>query len=194
MAIPHADRLIEKARGGKRLSPADRRHCVEYLMAAEPESTNMDLARLFHVTEWTIRSDKDIVRKRRAAQIGQDDPGLVIADIALLCERQIRDIEVSKKKAKLGSTSYLAHCVQCLDSQLKVVRALQDLGYYPKNLGNMTVDKYEYRAIVTEDGSVMSRPVDLVFQDSPTIEAEAVPVSPPAQLLPAEVTVEPDEE
>ena len=40
--------------------------------------------------------------------------------------------------------------------QVEKVTALQRLGYYPVNLGNMTIDKFEYKATVSLDGSVES--------------------------------------
>ncbi len=79
----------------------------------------------------------------------------MIADIALAYERQLRDIEKSKSKAKPGSAVFLKHRTDAMELQLKCVKALQDLGYYPKNLGNMTVQKFDFKATVNPmDGSV----------------------------------------
>jgi hypothetical protein len=46
------------------------------------------------------------------------------------------------------------------------------LGFYPKNLGNMTVEKFEYKAIVSKDGSVDTRPVNLVLPGDEPEEPE----------------------
>jgi hypothetical protein len=50
-----------------------------------------------------------------------------------------------------------------MELRFKCVKALQDLGYYPKNLGNMTVQKFDFKAIVNKlDGSVTVHNRDLI--------------------------------
>jgi hypothetical protein len=151
--IPVTQKLLEES-SKRKLTTKERRQCVVYLKTTIPDTTNTELAERFGVTERTIRQDLQAFRKEKAQFIKEDDVGLIIADIALDYERQIRDIERSKQKAPLGSLRYLQHCTNAMDLRLKCVKALQDLGYYPKNLGQMTVQKFDFKAIVNKDGSV----------------------------------------
>lgn len=171
MAIPHAEKLLEKAQSGVRLTPNERRHCVAFLMATRPHETNSELGKTFGVSEKMIRKDKDQIRGERAKLIKEDDIGLVISDIVMCLENQVRDIERSKGKASAGTKAYLDHCRAIFNMKLESVKALQELGYYPRNLGNMVVEKFEYRATVGRDGSVDTRPVNLLDNEN-IIEAE----------------------
>lgn len=152
--IPATLQLLEESRQRK-LTTKERRQCVVYLKATDPDVTNTSMAEMFGVTERTIRQDLQAFRREKAQFIKDDDVGLIIADIALDYERQIRDIERSKAKAKIGTLTFLKHCTDAMDLRIKQVKALQDLGYYPKNLGQMTVQKFDFKAIVNQlDGSV----------------------------------------
>jgi DeoR/GlpR family transcriptional regulator of sugar metabolism len=154
MPIPVTQALLEES-SKRKLTTKERRQCVVYLKTTNVEITNTELAEMFQVTERTIRQDLQDFRKQKARFIKEDDVGLIIADIALDYERQIKDIERSKAKAKIGSLVYLQHCTNAMDLRLKCVKALQDLGYYPKNLGNMTIKKFDFKALVNQlDGSV----------------------------------------
>jgi hypothetical protein len=158
MATPKALMLLDEARGGRRLTSKERRHVIVYLNATEPDLNNTQLAELFGVSERTIRTDYQTFRKEKAKFIRDDDVGLIIADIAMDYERQVRDIEKSKLKARLGTLTYLRHCTDALNLRMQMVKALQDLGYYPKNLGNMTVQNWNFKAIVNkDDGSVTTQ-------------------------------------
>jgi predicted transcriptional regulator len=170
VAIPVAQKLLETAQSGERkLTTSERRHVVAYLMATQPDVTNVELAETFGVTERTLRMDKQHIREEKARFIKEDDIGLVIADIALDFERQVRDIERSKAKAKLGSDTFLKHCTSAMELRLKMVKSLQDIGYLPKNLGNMTVESYEYKAVVHRDGSVETRPLNYFDGEEPRV-------------------------
>jgi hypothetical protein len=173
--IPTTQKLIEEA-ASRKLNTKERRQCVVYLTATDPDITNTDLAQMFRVTERTIRMDKQAFRKEKAQFIKEDDVGLIIADIALDYERQIRDIEKSKAKCKLGTKEYLAHCTSAMELRLKMVKQLQDLGYYPKNLGQMTVERFDWKAEVNlRDGSVNTRRLTMFDgDDMNVIEAELV--------------------
>jgi hypothetical protein len=160
MAIPNAEKMMERAQRGERLTSTERRHCVAYLMATQPDVTNVALGELFGTTEKTIRGDKLKIREDKARSIKEDDIGLVIADIAINFDRQVRDIEASKRKADPGSRTYLEHCKAIFNLELERVKALQDLGWYPKNLGNMTQEHFVYKAFVTQGGAVDTRRVD----------------------------------
>lgn len=179
MAIPQAEHLLEQAQKGVRLGSRDRRHVIAYLMATRPETTNAAMAELFKVSERMIRMDRKTIKTKKAQDIKEEDIGLVIADIALCFEKQVRDMEASKYKCKLGTNSYLNHCRAIFNTQLMKVKALQELGYYPRNLGTLAIDKYEYRAIVMKDGSVNTLPVNMV------IDAEVLNDDEPVKQLEA---------
>jgi hypothetical protein len=162
MALPHAEKLLKEAHEGKVLSTDQRRHVVGWLMATQPEVTTREMADAFNAAERTIRDDKAWVRKQASEVIKSEDIGLVIADIRMTYERFVERIEKSLKKCTEGTTVYLNHLKLLMEMELKVVEALQSLGYYPKNLGNMTTTKYEYKAHVARDGNVEVRPVDML--------------------------------
>jgi transcription antitermination factor NusG len=164
MAIPQAEKMLEQARKGERLSSSERRHCIAYLMGMQADMTNAAIAELFGVTERQIRKDREKIRSEKAKLIKEEDIGLVIADISMACDNAVREIERGKKKSQLGSRTHLEYVKASVEMQLKKVKALQELGYYPHNIGNMTVEKYEYRAIVSKDGSVDTRPVHIAIE------------------------------
>jgi hypothetical protein len=160
-ALPNAEQIIERAQKGEKVTTAERRHAVAYIMGVMGTLSNREIAELFGITERVIRTDKKFLREERAAVIKEDDVGLVIADIVMTYDAQIRDIEKCKKASKVGSQIYLSCCKSIFEMQTRKVDALQALGYYPKNLGNMTVERFEYKGIVSEDGSVNTRPMTL---------------------------------
>lgn len=183
MALANAEKLIQRAQSGERLSRRERLHGVSYIMATMPTLTNREIGEIFGVTERAVRKDKVDVKEERASQIREEDIALVIADIAMTYDFQIRDIEKSKMRCKLGSKDYLEHCKTIFDMQYRKVQALQNLGFYPKNLGNMTVEKFEYKAIVNSDSSVVTaRKIDVV--DTP--KELAAPVLRDLEILDAE--------
>lgn len=143
-------------------------------MATMPTLTNTEIGEIFGITERAVRVDKVKVKEDRASQIKEEDIALVIADISISYDCQIRDIEKSKQKCKLGTKDYLNHCQTLFDMQRKKVEALQNLGFYPKNLGNMTVEKFEYKAIVNTDSSVVTaRKIDVI--DTTPLALDAPP-------------------
>jgi hypothetical protein len=171
--IPATQRLLEES-DGRKLTTSERRQCVAYLMATSPDTTNDEMAARFQVSDRTIRMDKKHIRGEKAKLIKEDDIGLVIADILIDYERLINDIEKSSRAAKPGSATYLNHKTAQMDMRLKTTKALQDLGYLPKNLGTMSVDRFEYRAEVDKStGQVTTRPVSL-FDDDTVIDAEII--------------------
>lgn len=184
MALSEAEKIIGRAQKGEAIPAKERRHVVGYWMGTAPDMTNQQIADVFHVTEGQIRLDKKVIREDKAKLLKEDDIGLIIADIVMTFDRQVRDIETSKVKCGVGTRSYLEHCKSIFKLQLEMVRALQDLGYYPKNLGNMTIDKYEYKAIVMKDGSVDTRRIDmrepLGIQEAEFEDVKALPPAPPA--------------
>jgi len=150
MAIPKAEKLIALAQTGERLVAKDRLHVVRYMMATRPDETNQSIADLCQVSERMIRKDKDAIRREKAQLIREDDIANVIADIAMNFDRQIKDLEASKKskECKPGTRTYLEHCKTIFTLELNKVAALQNLGYYPKSLGTLTTQKFEFTASV----------------------------------------------
>jgi hypothetical protein len=165
MAILTTEALLQEARDGRKLDAVDRRNVLRYLMYTRPDMNNVEAGELFQVTEATIRKDRAAIREEMAEELRTEDVGLVIGDISFNFRRQMRDLEASKAKAKPGSKEYLAHCVALLDMELKKTKAFQELGYLPKNLGNMTVTNYDYAAVVIKGDQIESRPLTM-FDDS----------------------------
>ncbi len=179
MAIPRADTLIKKAREGEKLNHVDRRFCVAYLMATAPDESNVSLAALFAVSEKMIRNDKLFIREEKAKFIKEDDIALVIADVALNFDRQIRDLEAGKRvcgvqKNGKGTRTYLEFCKSIFKLELDKVDALQNLGYYPRNLGTLTKQTFEYKASVSvmEGGAPASKLVAQRADKDGTLDAE----------------------
>lgn len=166
MAILTTERILEDARNGVKLDVEDRRRAIRYMMVVNPENSNVDLAELFQITEGMIRKDKAAIRQEIADDLRKDDVGLVVADIEFNFRRQLRDLEASKAKCGHGTTEYRLHCMAILDIELKKTKMFQDLGYLPKNLGNLTTENYEYAAVLIKDGSVESRPMNLFDADT----------------------------
>lgn len=102
------------------------------------------------------------------------DLGLVIADISMDFERQVLDLERSKSKCKLGSKPYVDHCTSIFNLRIKMVETFQNIGYLPKNLGAMTVEKFEYKAVVHKDGSVNTRSIEMFDEKDSAIRRDAL--------------------
>lgn len=177
LALSNANKLLQLAMSNdRRLTAPERRHVIHFLMATKPDMTNSEMGELFGVSERQIRLDKANIREAKAKFLKDEvskDISLVIADIAIDFERQAQDLEKSKAKAKLGSTQYVQHCNAILDMRLKTVKAFQDIGFLPKNLGAMTVEKFEYKAVVNKDGSVNTRSVEM-FDDAEVAKRAAI--------------------
>lgn len=181
--IPQVEKLLEQARKGVKLSPRDRRRCLEFLMIMEPGHTGAELGELFGVSNRMIRFDQTAIRGEKAKTLRDQDVGLIIADIEICFDRQSNDLEKSKLKAKPGSSVYLNHCVSIMDMNLKRVKALSDLGILPKNLGNLTVTKFAYSATVAIDTSRPQRPVNMSLDELPLLEAAFEEVPPEVQSV-----------
>lgn len=158
--LNQAEEIISLAKTGSKLTTDQRRHAVGYLMATQQELTNMQMAELFDVSDRTIRDDKGVIRKQAAELVSQEDIGMVIADIRLTYEQFRQKLAASLKKATAGTATYLNHLKLEMEMQLRVVEALQSLGWYPKNLGELTKKSWSFSAIVTKDGTVDTRSVD----------------------------------
>lgn len=181
--LNEAEEIINRAKKGEPVSTSQRRHAVGYLMSTQGDLTNMQLAELFDVTDRTIRDDKTYVRKQAAELVTTEDIALVISDIRLSFERYAQRIEQGLKKATVGTANYLNYLNAGMTMQLKVVEALQNLGWYPKNLGQLTKKEFNFTAIVTKDGTVDTRPTELL---DPLIENPhaVIDVTPEPKQLP----------
>jgi hypothetical protein len=169
-ALVHASELLAIANAkGRKLTSAERRHCIQFLQATQPDMLRVEMAHLFDVSERQISLDKAWIREQKARFLRDEiskDMSLVIADIAMDFEKQVGDIEKSKRHAKFGTKAYVDHCTSIFRMRLEMIQAFQDIGYLPKNLGAMTVEKFEYKATVSRDGAVNTRAVDM-FDDKP---------------------------
>jgi hypothetical protein len=163
MGFSTAQQILTRADGGEKVSAQDRRHALVYLKATQPQLSIDELSQMFHVSSRMISEDRVIIREEKAKVLKDElskDLGLVIADIAMDFEKQVSDLEKSKGKAKLGSKPYIDHCNSIFNLRMKMIECYQNIGYLPKNLGAMTVEKFEYRATVSLDGSVNTRQVE----------------------------------
>lgn len=184
--MPHAQQLLEKAQAGETLSTKDRRHVVSFVMSTHPETTNVEMAKWFKITERAVRMDKKYIREEMAQSIKEEDVGLVIADIALNYDLQIRRIEKGLLKCVEGTRTHLEYIKTLWAFQIEKVTALQRLGYYPQSLGNMVIDKFEYKATVALDGSVESHRKKLTpknKKDLEILEAEFTDIPVNTELI-----------
>jgi hypothetical protein len=174
MAVVVAKKLWEDALKGVKLSTKDRRHVIAWLMATDSQSIS-DMALAFKVSERTISLDKVYIREQVAKDIQAEDIGMVFADIRMAFEKNMRDIETSKQKASLGTKTYLDHCNASFKLQMDFVRGMQDLGVYPKELGTLHVDKFEFTATVGLDAvAAGQRPVTMFDDKKPKVIAAQI--------------------
>lgn len=149
MSLPIAEDIITKAQAGEEITAKERRHAIAFIMAMQPENAGTtELSRLFKVSDRQIRSDKVEIREERSKMISEEDIGLIIADIRMSYESASRELYRQAQKAKPGSQVRLNYIQAQHAMLLRTVDALSNLGYYPKNLGTQTVNKYEYIATV----------------------------------------------
>lgn len=156
-----AQELIDQAREGKILTAKERRHCIDYILSIgsgnDPDDANkkgkhatpltiQEMAELFGVSTRQITLDKRIVREQRAKEVGEEDISLVLADIDYTFSSEIAALQRAKKKAKAGSSTYLQYVKAITELTSQRIKLLQDLGYYPKNIGNLTVAEYDFTA------------------------------------------------
>lgn len=160
--LSRPEELLLRAQSGEVLVTDDRRICLGYMLTTveHRDNSNVELAKLFGVNEKTIRKDRELNRKEVAEEITKDDISLVISDIRQDYDRYVQDINSALKNVKVGTVVWLSYQNAKMQMRLKVVSALQELGYYPRNLGAMTASKFAFRAHVAEDGSVSTRAVD----------------------------------
>lgn len=153
-ATPVAENLVAQARNGEKLELEDRRHALQYLMFTEPDLSRMELGRLFQVDESTIRHDIKRIKERNAEVVKEDtDVKLIIADLIAARDRALVEIEKAKKaivdgKKGIGSPNHLNYIKATVELHLRVTEALQNMGWLPKNIGALTVNKHVFKAVV----------------------------------------------
>lgn len=194
MALPIAEDIIKRAEAGQEISAKERRHAIAFVMAMQPENAGTtDLARLYKVSDRQIRLDKTAVREERSKLIGEEDIGLVIADIRISHDNAARELYRQAKFSKQGSQVRLNYIKAQHEILLKTVEALSNLGYYPKNLGTQTVQRYEYIATVdmkSGDVEVHNRSA-LTEAEYIRLEADqTIPAEPEYLRLPADTEEE----
>jgi hypothetical protein len=165
MALPATKKLLELAKKEK-LEHRDRRQCIAFLRATQPDLSNTELAEMFQVSERMIRFDIKAIQTLLAKEYAALDPTVIVADILIMRDRQIANIEKSLKKATLGTGTYLEHCL-ALDRLMRESTAtLQTLGVLPKELGRQIEERYEFRAIVHRNNTIETRRLDAILVDS----------------------------
>jgi hypothetical protein len=164
MALPAAHEIIRRAEKREKITRKDRMHAIGYLMATDSK-TDTELAEMFNVSPRQIRFDKQDIKKEKVDILKEENVALVIVDLQMNIERQIRDLERSKASCKVGTDLYRKHCDSIIKTQLALNATLRELGWLPKNIGNMTITSFKYEAIVDKDtGGVDTRRVDM-FDD-----------------------------
>jgi hypothetical protein len=165
--------------GEERLPSEDRRDALMYLMTMRPDMNQIELASFFKVNEKTIRLDKDVIRKRLSEEITKDDISLVISDLQRGHERIMSELAKSTAKCEYGTNTFLAHLKFQAEQETRIVEVLQSLGYYPKNLGNLTKTEFVFKAHVAKGGGVNVTPIESQ-EELKTIEAQEAKLLPGA--------------
>jgi NACalpha-BTF3-like transcription factor len=189
LSLPIAEEIIKRAEANQDVSAKERRHAIAFVMAMQPENAGTtDLSKLFKVSDRQIRLDKQEVREERSKLISEEDIGLVIADIRMSHENAARELYRQAKFSKQGSQVRLNYITAQHNILLKTVEALSNLGYYPKNLGTQTVNRYEYIATVdmkSGDVEVHNRNA-LTDEQFAALEANQTIAEPEYLRLPAD--------
>lgn len=84
-----------------------------------------------------------------------------VEEITSSFAKQVGDAEANKLLSKPGSKTYLDYCRGIVELRLKEIQALQSIGVLPKNIGNETSERFEYMAVVSKDGSVVTRSANM---------------------------------
>jgi hypothetical protein len=138
--------------------------------------SNQDIARIFAVTERTIRVDKDKIKAKIVRELEESrGTELLVADIMTEFNKQLKDMERSKKKIDEGRELYLKHCVAIVDTRLKIVKVLQDLGWVQKQ-GITVTDQTEYIAVIGQDGNVESKKLKRVVETTQELSEDERPL------------------
>ena len=159
MVLLRAQELLNRANNGELLTQKERRHCIDYILSNSSSPlqeddenkkllpiTNQEMADLFQVSVRQITKDKAFVRKKRASELSNEDVTLVLADLSYTFDEQLAKAKRALSMTKPGTELYLKYVKTITDIAVQRVKILQDLGYYPKSLGNLTVDSFDFTA------------------------------------------------
>lgn len=176
-----AKELWTNAQNGDKITTQQRRHVLEWLrVMGDTSRTNVDLAKIFGVTERMIRADRQKVREEAVKALSETkDINFVIADVFQDFELQRRDLEKNKKHSREGSATFNQACKMIFDMRIQMLKTLQDLGWLPPSLSTVHTQAYVHTAIVNvSDSSVTTETikdaakakeiVDRIHKDGPT--------------------------
>lgn len=178
-----AQTLLDKAHAGEILSARDRRFCIDYILTNSSAGgkhlnpiTVAEMAELFQVSDRQIRLDKKKVREERSKEISEEDVTLVIVDLVQTFDDQIADLHRQKRKVKPGTPTYLQYIKAITELSTNKVAILQSLGYYPKNLGNLNVESFDYTAIVDPmtNKTIVGKTKDIVVDTVAEVVQEVI--------------------
>jgi hypothetical protein len=179
MALVSPAELMQEARDGRLLSAPERRHALSWFLNTQEEAKempNQEIAKIFAVTERTIRVDKMKIRAKIVRELEETrGTDLLVADILTEFNKQLKDMEKSKKKVDEGRELYLKHCVAIIDTRLKIVKTLQDLGWVQKQ-GITVTDQTEYIAVIGQDGNVESKKLKRTVETTQELAEGGTPV------------------
>jgi len=186
-----AKELWARAQNGEKVTTQQRRHVLEWLQVmGDTSRTNVDLAKIFGVTERMIRVDRKKVREDAVKALADNkDINFVIADIFQDFEKQRADLERNKKQAREGSPTFNQACKMIFDMRVQMLKLLQDFGWLPKNVAGAHAPSYVHIAVVnTHDGTVVTETVqdqnrakeivDKIHEDGPQYHYKALIQAP----------------
>jgi len=159
----------------RKLTPSERRRVVMWLQHSHPELFNTDIARVLGVSDKLIRNDKELIRKKAAEEIKNDSIELIISDIIQVYNKQAQDLERSKRKAVLGKGEYRMHSLAVAQIENMKLKALQDVGWIPKNLGTGFTESYSYVVDVGENGMIKTQKVEQKMEKKSKIPNKYLP-------------------
>jgi hypothetical protein len=157
-----AKELWTRAQNGEKIATKERRHVLEWLQVMGDTSyTNVDLGKIFGVTERMIRVDRKKVREDAVKALSENkDINFVIADIFQDFEKQRADLERNKKHARDGSPTYNQACKMIFEMRVQMLKLLQDFGWLPKNIAASHTASYVHIAVVnTSDQTVATETI-----------------------------------
>lgn len=110
-------------------------------------------------------SEVSVVTMTKKIKEAAGDTIAVLARLQLSYEGRIAQMERDMRKSKAGSKTRLDYLRALGREEREHTELLQSLGYFPKNLGLQTVQRYEFKAAVGLD-------VGLGTQRHPTLDAQ----------------------
>lgn len=153
----HVDVLWEEAQAGQRkLTPTERRRVLVYLdEIGETKLSNVELAKIFKVTERVIREDRDRLLRDLGATLTPEAQVYFVA-------RQLRDLDqlivTGKRGLQENERGTLAERFY-LETLLKLYKerreTLEGVGVIRKELGTLNIAEEHWVATVDETGTVL---------------------------------------